>query len=455
MLPGGAVLLSSTPRPHAAPWSWRRAGDLERRDHLGGLPRAQSGSGGDGVTVRGKNSGQPCIDSAIFAWRFASIAASSDFVARSARLAFSSATCSLASATALPLRHPDAGQALHESAGVDVIAGWVAVTGGAILKQRARRRRSRGQSSGPRSLGGGAPGAGSAGAADGHAASSARAIPRGPYPMKRRMPKVNVAVATTVPTIHRMSRVSRFATSVRTPAIPVRCSVRRSAICVESRVSRPETSARTSAICAESRVSRPENSGPHLGDLRREPRVQAGNLGDLGAHLGEAGPELVERNVLALIDGLTNGARNDFGLSAGDPPAASCWATASVSNTRTQRSTGRPGTRRRDAPRRAKSRWPTTVSSPRDATPPLNGRAPCARPRAERQPASFERHPFLGPFAAGTASPGRAVAYRSGVRPRCQPPCQPAWIPTRSPPTRGAPPTPLQPIATGLSCACA
>ena len=50
------------------------------------------------------------------------------------------------------------------------------------------------------------------------------------YSMKRRIPTVNVAVAITVPTIHRMSRVSRFAISVRTPAVPVFCSVRRSAI---------------------------------------------------------------------------------------------------------------------------------------------------------------------------------------------------------------------------------
>ena len=41
--------------------------------------------------------------------------------------------------------------------------------------------------------------------------------------MTRRIPTVNVAVAMTVPTIHRTSRVSRFAISVRTPAIPVCC----------------------------------------------------------------------------------------------------------------------------------------------------------------------------------------------------------------------------------------
>ena len=38
------------------------------------------------------------------------------------------------------------------------------------------------------------------------------------YSMKRRIPTVNVAVAITVPTIHRMNLVSRFAISVRTPA---------------------------------------------------------------------------------------------------------------------------------------------------------------------------------------------------------------------------------------------
>ena len=44
--------------------------------------------------------------------------------------------------------------------------------------------------------------------------------------MRRRIPTVNVAVAMTVPTIQRMSLVSRFAISVRT-----------SLICVDSRVS--------------------------------------------------------------------------------------------------------------------------------------------------------------------------------------------------------------------------
>ena len=34
------------------------------------------------------------------------------------------------------------------------------------------------------------------------------------YPMKRRIPTVKVAVAMTVPTVHRMSLVSRFATWV-------------------------------------------------------------------------------------------------------------------------------------------------------------------------------------------------------------------------------------------------
>ena len=61
----------------------------------------------------------------------------------------------------------------------------------------------------------------------------------------------------------------------------------------------------------------------YIGDLRREPRVQARDFGahfrDLGAHLGEAGLELVGRNVLALIDGLADGPRDDYGLGAGDP----------------------------------------------------------------------------------------------------------------------------------------
>lgn len=54
--------------------------------------------------------------------------------------------------------------------------------------------------------------------------------------MRRRIPTVNVAVAMTVPTIQRMSLVSRFAISVRT-----------SLICVDSRVSSAAISARTSA----------------------------------------------------------------------------------------------------------------------------------------------------------------------------------------------------------------
>ena len=53
--------------------------------------------------------------------------------------------------------------------------------------------------------------------------------------MRRKIPMVNVAVAITVPTIHRMSLVSRFAISVRTSAICVRCSARNSAICPQRR----------------------------------------------------------------------------------------------------------------------------------------------------------------------------------------------------------------------------
>ena len=49
------------------------------------------------------------------------------------------------------------------------------------------------------------------------------------YPMKRRIPTVNVPVAMTVPTIHQMSLVSRFA------------------ICVDRRLPRFAISVRTSA----------------------------------------------------------------------------------------------------------------------------------------------------------------------------------------------------------------
>ena len=62
-----------------------------------------------------------------------------------------------------------------------------------------------------------------------------------------------------------MGRVSRFAVSVRTPAMSVRRPVRRSAICVEIRVSR--------FACRDSRVEI-RDFRPHLGDL-------TGDLGDL------------------------------------------------------------------------------------------------------------------------------------------------------------------------------
>ena len=94
-------------------------------------------------------------------------------------------------------------------------------------------------------------------------------------PTRRRIPTVKVAVAITVPTIHRMSLVSRFPISVRSSAIPVRCSVRSSAICVERRVSRAA-------------ISLPQ--------------------------LGESGLELVGRDVIALFDRLTDGAGDHFGL---------------------------------------------------------------------------------------------------------------------------------------------
>ena len=74
---------------------------------------------------------------------------------------------------------------------------------------------------GPAGLAGGAPLAPAALALGvGHAHGSTYP------PTNRRIPKVNVAVAITVPTIHRMRRVSKFATSVRTPAISVRISSR-------------------------------------------------------------------------------------------------------------------------------------------------------------------------------------------------------------------------------------
>ena len=49
-------------------------------------------------------------------------------------------------------------------------------------------------------------------------------LSRDHHPKRRRIPTVSVAVANTVPTIQRMSRVSKAAISVRTSAISVRTS---------------------------------------------------------------------------------------------------------------------------------------------------------------------------------------------------------------------------------------
>lgn len=92
------------------------------------------------------------------------------------------------------------------------------------------------------------------------------------------MPRVNIAVPMTVPTIQRTSLVSRF------------------------------------AICVESRVSR---------------------LANLGTHLGETGPELVGGDVVAVLEAVVDRLGDDLGLVAVDAKAASCWATASVSSIET------------------------------------------------------------------------------------------------------------------------
>ncbi|MCY4662666.1 MAG: hypothetical protein OXF93_23105 [Acidobacteria bacterium] len=60
------------------------------------------------------------------------------------------------------------------------------------------------------------------------------------------------------------------------------------------------------------------NLGTDAGDLRREPRVEGSDLrphlGDLRSDLGEAGLELIGRDVIALLGGHTDGVRDGVGL---------------------------------------------------------------------------------------------------------------------------------------------
>ena len=79
--------------------------------------------------------------------------------------------------------------------------------------------------------------------------------------MKRRIPTVNVAVAMTVPTIHRMSLDSRFAILPRKTLVEVR---------------------------------------------------------DLSSHRREAGLKLIQGDVVALFDTVLERLGDDFGLVAGD-----------------------------------------------------------------------------------------------------------------------------------------
>ena len=58
-----------------------------------------------------------------------------------------------------------------------------------------------------------------------------------------------------------------------------------------------------------------DESSAQIGDLRREPRVEGS---DLGPHLGEAGLELVGRDVVALLGELPHGVGDDLGLVAVD-----------------------------------------------------------------------------------------------------------------------------------------
>ena len=55
-----------------------------------------------------------------------------------------------------------------------------------------------------------------------------------------------------------------------------------------------------------------------LPNLCRQPRVEVGDFGthlrDFGAHLGQAGSELVGRDVIALLDGRSESVRQRVGL---------------------------------------------------------------------------------------------------------------------------------------------
>ena len=73
-----------------------------------------------------------------------------------------------------------------------------------------------------------------------------------------------------------------------------------------------------------------DEPGFEIRDLRRKTFFE---VRDLGSHLREAGRELVRGDVVALFDTVADRLGDDFGLVArATPPAASCWATASVSS---------------------------------------------------------------------------------------------------------------------------
>ena len=123
-----------------------------------------------------------------------------------------------------------------------------------------------------------------------------RVLERRAYPRKRRIPKVSPPVAITVPTVQRMSRVSRLAISVphagnldREPRVEIR------------------------------------DFGPHLGNLSALLRNLPGELGDLPRQLSplpghlspqfrEAGLELVGCDLVAVLGSLPHRIRDGIGL---------------------------------------------------------------------------------------------------------------------------------------------
>ena len=85
----------------------------------------------------------------------------------------------------------------------------------------------------------------------------------------------------------------------------------------------------------------------HAGDVGGQTGVEVGNL---GAPLGEAGPGLVGGDVVAVLEAVVDRFGDDLGWSRATPPAASCRATASMSNIEGSLPRGRRGRNRSRRP---------------------------------------------------------------------------------------------------------